>query len=56
LWDEATLDRPWPWLAAKISALLSTPPARVLVPTEDGYELRAFHVTRIQAALAVPSR
>lgn len=47
------LDRPWPWLASRIAALLTVPPSRVLVPTEGGgYELRAYFTTRIQAALA----
>lgn len=50
------LDRPWPWLSRRIGGLLSTPPARVLVPTDEGgSELRVFYTTRIQAALAPKS-
>jgi len=39
-------------LSRRIGALLSTPPTRVLVPTEEGSALRVFYTTRIQAALA----
>lgn len=46
------LDRPWPWLSSRIEALLVTPHNRVLVPADDGYELRPFYTTRIQQAIA----
>lgn len=51
LWAPGVLDRPWPWLAARISALLATPPTSVLVATKRGFGSRQIPTTRIQQAL-----
>ncbi|GAA2178561.1 hypothetical protein GCM10009785_01620 [Brooklawnia cerclae] len=48
--DPVVWERSWPWLRSRVDAVMSTPPNRILVPTEGGYEIRLVWRTRTQHA------